>query len=60
MGELTEKAKGVGNDLAGKTKSAVGKATDDPSLRVEGGAQQVKGSAQKVKGDVEGAAGDKI
>jgi uncharacterized protein YjbJ (UPF0337 family) len=60
MGELTDKAKGVGNDIAGKTKEALGKATDNDRLRVEGEAQQVKGAAQKIVGDVKGAAGDKI
>jgi uncharacterized protein YjbJ (UPF0337 family) len=60
MGEFTDKAKGIGNDIAGKTKVAVGKATNDHKLRVEGEAQQAKGAAQKVKGSVEGALGDKI
>jgi uncharacterized protein YjbJ (UPF0337 family) len=60
MGELTEKAKGVGNDIAGKTKEALGKATDNAKLQVEGEAQQAKGAAQKVKGSVEGALGNKI
>ena len=60
MGEFTEKAKGVGNDIAGKAKVAAGKVLDKPELQVEGEIQQVKGAAQKVKGSVEGALGDKI
>ena len=60
MGELTDKAKGLGNEIAGKAKSAVADATDNPKLKVEGEAQQAKGSAQKLKGDVKGALGDKI
>ena len=30
MGELTDKAKGLGNKVAGSVKEAVGKATDNP------------------------------
>lgn len=60
MGELSEKAKGVGNDIAGKAKVAVGKAIDKPELQVEGEVQQAKGAAQKIKGSVEGALGNKI
>ena len=60
MGELTDKAKGVGNDVAGKAKAAVGKATDDPKLRSERLVQQVRGAAHKTVGDVKGKAGDKI
>ena len=60
MGEFTEKAKGLGNEIAGAAKVGVAKATDNPKLRVEGEAQKVKGSAQKLKGDVKGALGDKI
>ena len=60
MSELSEKAKGIGNDIAGKTKVAVGKATDNPKLQAKGEVQKAKGAAQKVKGDVEGALGNKI
>lgn len=60
MGEFTDKAKGLGNEIAGKAKSVVADATDNPKLKVEGEAQQVKGAAQKVKGDIKGALGDKI
>jgi uncharacterized protein YjbJ (UPF0337 family) len=60
MGEFKDKAAGVGNDLAGKVKEGIGRATDNPELVVEGEAQQLKGDAQKLKGDVKGAFGDKI
>jgi uncharacterized protein YjbJ (UPF0337 family) len=60
MGELTEKAKGLGNEIAGKTKAVVADATDNPKLRVEAELQQAKGEAQKIQGSVEGALGDKI
>jgi uncharacterized protein YjbJ (UPF0337 family) len=60
MSELTEKAKGLGNEIAGKAKVAVAHATDNPKLAVEGDLQQVKGEAQKIKGSVEGALGNKI
>ncbi len=60
MGEFKDKAAGVGNDLTGKVKEGIGRATDNPELVVEGEAQQLKGDAQKLKGDVKGAFGDKI
>lgn len=60
MGELTEKAKGVGNEIAGTTKQIVGDATDNPKLVIEGDMQRGKGKAQKAVGSVVGALGDKI
>ncbi|MET0251170.1 MAG: CsbD family protein [Novosphingobium sp.] len=60
MGELTDKAKGIGNKIAGSAKSAVGDATDDPSLQAEGEAQKTKGTAQQVVGKVKGALGDNV
>ena len=60
MGELTEKAKGLGNEIAGATKSGIGKALDKPDLQVEGEAQKLKGKAQSLKGDALGAVGDKV
>jgi uncharacterized protein YjbJ (UPF0337 family) len=59
MGEFQDKAKGTGNDLAGKVKEGIGSATNNPELEAEGKAQQLKGDAQKLKGDVKGAFGDK-
>lgn len=60
MGEFIDKTKGLGNEIAGKVKSGVGKATDNPDLEAEGDAQQAKGQVQNVKGSVKGAVGDKI
>jgi uncharacterized protein YjbJ (UPF0337 family) len=60
MSELSEKTKGLGNQIAGKAKVAVADVTDNPKLRVEGEAQKAKGAAQKVAGSVEGALGDKV
>lgn len=60
MGEATDKVKAAGNKLAGATKEAIGKATDNDKLVVEGQAQKTKGTAQDVAGSVKGALGDKI
>ncbi len=56
MGELTDKAKGVANEAAGKLKQQ----SDDPRTRAEGRAQERKGEAQNLKGKIKGALGDKI
>jgi uncharacterized protein YjbJ (UPF0337 family) len=56
MGELKDKAKGLGNEVAGNVKQA----SDDPETRAEGHAQERKGEAQNLKGKVKGAFGDKI
>ncbi|MEW4448213.1 CsbD family protein [Qipengyuania sp. JC766] len=60
MGEFTDKAKAAANDIAGKTKEAIGEATDNRKLEAEGEAQQAKAKAQKAKGTVKGALGDNI
>lgn len=60
MGELTDRAKGLGNEAAGNVKQGIGKATDNPKLQGEGIAQERKGEAQQVAGKVKGALGDKI
>ncbi len=56
MGELTEKAKGIGNEVAGNVKQQSG----DPETRAEGRARERKGEAQNLKGEVEGSLGDKV
>ena len=56
MGEFTEKAKGIGNEVAGKAKQQ----SNDPETRAEGHAQERKGEAQNLKGEVEGATGNKV
>ena len=60
MGELIDKAKGMGNEIAGNIKQAAGRATNDPQLEGEGIAQERKGEGQNLKGKVKGALGDKI
>ena len=60
MGELKDKAKGIGNEIAGNTKQAAGRATNDPNLEAEGIAQERKGEQQNLKGSVKGALGDKV
>ncbi|WP_373474328.1 CsbD family protein [Sphingorhabdus sp.] len=60
MGELKDKAKGLGNEVAGNIKQAAGRATNDPQLEGEGIAQERKGEGQNLKGKVKGAFGDKV
>lgn len=59
MGELTDKAKGIGNEIAGNAKQAVA-GHDDPALKAEGKAQERKGEGQQLKGKIKGALGDTI
>ncbi len=56
MGELKDKAKGIGNEIAGNAKQMSG----DPETRAEGKVQETKGEAQNFKGSVKGAFGDKV
>jgi uncharacterized protein YjbJ (UPF0337 family) len=60
MGELKDKAKGLGNEIAGNVKQAAGRASNDPNLEAEGIAQERKGEGQNLKGKVKGALGDKV
>jgi uncharacterized protein YjbJ (UPF0337 family) len=60
MGEMHEKAKGLGNEIAGKTKQVIADATDNPKLKVEGEMQVAKGQVQNAVGEAEGALGNKI
>ena len=60
MGELTDKAKGLTNEVIGNTKQAAGNATNDPALKQRGLEQERKGEAQNVAGKVKGAFGDKV
>jgi uncharacterized protein YjbJ (UPF0337 family) len=55
MGEMLDKAKGMANEAAGKTKRAIGDAMDRPDIRAKGDAQEAKGDLQKAKGNVKGA-----
>lgn len=47
--------KGVTNQVTGKIKEAVGKATDDQSLRAKGAARDTKGKLQQKVGDAKEA-----
>ncbi len=60
MGELTDKAKGLGNEIAGNIKQAAGKASDNQRLEGEGIAQERKGEGQNLKGKIKGVVGDKV
>lgn len=60
MGEFTDKAKGLGNEIAGNAKQAAGDATDNHSLKNEGVAQERKGEGQNLKGKLKGIVGDKV
>ena len=60
MGEMTDKAKGLGNEIAGNVKQAAGKMSDNEHLKDEGIAQEHKGEAQNLKGSIKGVAGDKV
>ncbi|MGL6043533.1 MAG: CsbD family protein [Sandaracinobacteroides sp.] len=57
---MKDKAKGMANEIAGKTKQVVADATDNPGLKVEGDLQETKGKVQGVAGSIKGAAGNKI
>lgn len=56
MGELTDKAKGLANEVAGKVKQQ----SSDPETKAEGHIQERKGEAQNLAGKVKGALGDKV
>jgi uncharacterized protein YjbJ (UPF0337 family) len=60
MGELKDKAKGIGNEIAGNIKQAAGRSNNDPLLEREGLEQERKGEGQNLKGKVKGALGDKV
>lgn len=60
MGEMKDKAKGMGNEIAGNAKQAAAAATGNPRLDAEGKAQERKGEAQNLSGKVKGALGDKV
>jgi uncharacterized protein YjbJ (UPF0337 family) len=60
MGEFTDKAKGIANEVAGKAKEAIGKNTNDPGLAAEGAAQGTAGKGQQAIGTAKGVLGDKI
>ena len=55
MGASADKVKGTANELGGKAKQSVGKATGNDRLRAEGAGQEVKGKAQKTVGNAKSA-----
>ncbi len=58
MSSTSDKIKGVTNEIIGKTKQAIGSATDDHQLRRDGVAQEVKGNAQQAVGKAKDAVKD--
>lgn len=60
MGEFTDKAKGLANEVAGKVKQAVGRNSDDPNLEAEGAGQEAKGHVQQTVGKAKGTVKDAI
>lgn len=52
---LDDKIKNAAQDIAGKAKEAIGKATDNDKLEAEGRADQVKADAKKAGEDVKDA-----
>ncbi len=60
MGEFTEKAKALGDKVAGNAKEGIGNATDDESLKAKGKAQKTEGTAHDVAGTIKGKLGDDI
>ena len=46
MGELTDKTKGIANEVAGRAKQAAGDAANRPDVQAEGEAQEAKGEGQ--------------
>ncbi len=60
MGELTDKAKGLGNEAIGNTKQATADATNDPALKQRGLNQERKGEMQQTAGEIKGQLGDDV
>ncbi|MEU9700425.1 CsbD family protein [Streptomyces sp. NPDC047981] len=50
---MTEKAKGKMEQLKGKGKEAVGRATGDDRMKAEGKTDQIKGKAKEAMGKVQ-------
>lgn len=60
MGELNDKAKGLGNEIVGNIKQAAGKVSGNEHLQTEGIAQERHGEGQNFKGKIKGVMGDKV
>ena len=55
-----DKAKGFGDQIAGKAKEVVGGATGDEDTEAEGKLQQDRGEVEKGIGDIKDKIGDKV
>jgi uncharacterized protein YjbJ (UPF0337 family) len=55
-----DEVKGAGKEARGHVKDAIGKATGDDKLRVDGAADKVEGQVQKGVGRVKEAARDAL
>ncbi|WP_054913276.1 CsbD family protein [Pseudomonas sp. NBRC 111127] len=55
MSSTSDKVKGMANEVVGKVKQAVGKATGNTELEVKGKVQEKKGEALQLVGDVKDA-----
>jgi uncharacterized protein YjbJ (UPF0337 family) len=55
---FTDKVRNEGEELAGKTKQAVGRATDNESLVAKGEAQETEAQARKAAEHVKDAGKD--
>jgi len=51
MSSNSDKAHGIGNEIAGKTKQAIGDISGDKTLHTKGVLQEQKGIGQKAVGD---------
>lgn len=60
MGELNDKAKGLGNEIVGNITQAAGKVSGNEHLQAEGIAQERHGEGQNLKGKIKGVMGDKV
>lgn len=60
MGEFTDKAKGIANEMTGKAKQAIGRGSDDPRLEADGAGQEAKGHVQQAVGNAKGKVKDAI
>ncbi|KQQ38001.1 MULTISPECIES: CsbD family protein [Rhizobium/Agrobacterium group] len=58
MGSTSDKISGMGNEVSGKVKQAVGDMTDNHELEAKGAAQEAKGEAQQAKGKIKEAGKD--
>jgi uncharacterized protein YjbJ (UPF0337 family) len=51
----SDKAHGIGNEIAGKAKQVIGDISGDSTLHIEGVLQEQKGKGQKAVGDAKAA-----